>query len=69
MPEGQAAADHPDYAAIQAILEDTTPEEKAEGFKVRGHLTLPQASAVRPGGTHGASACVRASSCRTRRQV
>ena len=48
MPEGEAAANHPDYAAIQAILDDTTPEEKAEGFKVR-HLSLPQPSFVRPG--------------------
>lgn len=34
MPEG--ADQHPDGAAIQAILEDTTPEEAAAGFKVRG---------------------------------
>ena len=33
LPEG--ASEHPDAAAIQAILEDTTPEEQAEGFKVQ----------------------------------
>jgi hypothetical protein len=32
MPEG--ADEHPDGAAIQAIIADTTPEEAAEGFKV-----------------------------------
>lgn len=27
--------EHPDAAAIKAIMADTTPEEQAEGFKVR----------------------------------
>lgn len=33
MPEG--ADEHPDGAAIKAIMDDTSPEEAAEGFKVR----------------------------------
>jgi len=32
LPEDDA--DNPDAAAIKAIMEDTTPEESAEGFKV-----------------------------------
>lgn len=27
--------ENPDAAAIQAIIDDTTPEERAEGFKAR----------------------------------
>lgn len=32
----QDANENPDAAAIQAILDETSPEEAAEGFKVRG---------------------------------
>jgi hypothetical protein len=28
-------SEHPDAAALQAIMADTTPEEQVEGFKVR----------------------------------
>lgn len=40
MPEEMG--DNPDAAALQAILEDTTPEEAAEGFKVRWRLSGEQ---------------------------
>lgn len=29
------AQDHPDYVALKAIEEESTPEERAESFKVR----------------------------------
>lgn len=34
VPEG--AEQHADYAAMQALAEESTPEERAENFKARG---------------------------------
>jgi hypothetical protein len=32
IPDG--AEEHPDYVALQALAEESTPEERAENFKV-----------------------------------
>ncbi len=48
--------DNPDAAAIQAILDETSPEEAAEGFKARG-LVQQQHTRQLLQSTYGCHAC------------
>lgn len=48
--------DNPDAAAIQAILDETSPEEAAEGFKARAGLLQQHRRVVLRNG-YGCNAC------------
>lgn len=39
MPDN--AEEHPDYVAMQALAEESTPEERAENFKASRPTTIP----------------------------